>query len=128
MDLLVTLRSPFSTNRGHFDSASGVSLCVANSVEAILFSEAIWRARCLLPVFSAEVDARLRARRMIPVEMSTLVLLIVALVVLALALYLVDLLPIPNSTIKRIIQALCVLAALLFILDRTGIYRSGLMR
>ncbi len=59
--------------------------------------------------------------------MSTIVLLIVALVILALALYLVDLLPIPNSTIKRIIQALCVLAALLFILDRTGLYRTGLM-
>jgi hypothetical protein len=59
--------------------------------------------------------------------MSTLVLLIVVLVVLALALYLIDLLPIPNSTIKRIIQALCVLVALLFILDRTGIYRTGFM-
>jgi hypothetical protein len=60
--------------------------------------------------------------------MSTIVLLIVALVVLALALYLVDLLPIPNITIKRIIQALCVLVALLFILDRTGLYRTGLVR
>ncbi|MES1187689.1 MAG: hypothetical protein ABUL60_27980 [Myxococcales bacterium] len=59
--------------------------------------------------------------------MSTLILLIVVLVVLALALYLIDLLPIPNSTIKRIIQALCVLIALLFILDRTGIYRTGFM-
>jgi len=59
--------------------------------------------------------------------MSTLVLLIVVLVILALALYLVDLLPIPNSVIKRIIQAICVLAALLFILDRTGLYRTGLM-
>jgi hypothetical protein len=54
--------------------------------------------------------------------------LIVVLIVLALALYLVDLLPIPNSVIKRIIQALCVLAALLFILERTGLYRSGLLR
>jgi hypothetical protein len=60
--------------------------------------------------------------------MSTIVLLIIVLVVLALALYLVDLLPIPNSVIKRIIQALCVLAALVFILDRTGIYRTGFMR
>ena len=60
--------------------------------------------------------------------MSTLILLIVVLVVLALALYLVDLLPIPNSLIKRLIQAICVLAALLFILDRTGIYRTGMMR
>jgi len=60
--------------------------------------------------------------------MSTLILLIVVLVILALALYLVDLLPIPNSVIKRIIQAICVLAALLFILDRTGLYRTGLMR
>lgn len=60
--------------------------------------------------------------------MSTLVLLIIVLVVLALAIYLVDLLPIPNSTIKRIIQALCVLAALLFILDRTGLYRTGFTR
>lgn len=59
--------------------------------------------------------------------MSTLILLIVVLVVLALALYLVDLLPIPNSVIKRLIQAICVLFALLFILDRTGIYRTGLM-
>jgi len=59
--------------------------------------------------------------------MSTLVLLIVVLVVLALAIYLVDLLPIPNSTIKRIIQALCVLIALIFILDRTGIYHSRFM-
>lgn len=59
--------------------------------------------------------------------MSTIILLIVVLVILALALYLVDLLPIPNSVIKRIIQALCVLAALIFILDRTGIYRSGFM-
>jgi hypothetical protein len=59
--------------------------------------------------------------------MSTIILLIVVLVVLALAIYLVDLLPIPSSTIKRIIQALCVLVALIFILDRTGIYRSGLM-
>jgi hypothetical protein len=60
--------------------------------------------------------------------MSTLVVLIVVLVVLALAIYLVDLLPIPNSTIKRIIQALCVLVALLVILDRTGLYHSGLLR
>jgi hypothetical protein len=60
--------------------------------------------------------------------MSTILFLIVVLVVLALALYLVDLLPIPNSVIKRIIQALCVLAALLLILDRTGLYRTGLMR
>ncbi len=60
--------------------------------------------------------------------MSTILFLIIVLVVLALALYLVDLLPIPNSTIKRIIQALCVLAALLLILDRSGIYRSGLLR
>jgi hypothetical protein len=60
--------------------------------------------------------------------MSTIILLIVVLVVLALAIYLVDLLPIPNSTIKRIIQALLVLVALLFILDRTGIYHTGLMR
>lgn len=60
--------------------------------------------------------------------MSTLVLLIIVLIVLALAIYLVDLLPIPNGVIKRIIQALCVLAALLFILDRTGLYRTGLSR
>ncbi len=60
--------------------------------------------------------------------MSTIVLLIIVLVVLALALYLVDLLPIPNSVIKRIIQALCVLAALIFILERTGLYRTGFMR
>jgi hypothetical protein len=60
--------------------------------------------------------------------MSTIVLLIIVLVILALALYLVDLLPIPNSIIKRIIQALCVLAALIFILDRTGLYRTGFMR
>jgi hypothetical protein len=60
--------------------------------------------------------------------MSTLVLLIIVLVVLALAIYLVDLLPIPNGTIKRIIQALCVLAALLFILDRTGLYHTGFLR
>jgi len=59
--------------------------------------------------------------------MSTLVLLIVVLVVLALAIYLVDLLPIPNSTIKRIIQALCVLIALIFILDRTGLYHSRVL-
>ena len=59
--------------------------------------------------------------------MSTIILLIIVLVILALALYLVDLLPIPSSTIKRIIQALCVLVALLFILERTGIYRTGLM-
>ena len=59
--------------------------------------------------------------------MSTLIFLIVVLVVLALAIYLVDLLPIPNSTIKRIIQALCVLVALLYILERTGLYRSGLL-
>ncbi|HEX2874597.1 MAG TPA: hypothetical protein VHP33_25260 [Polyangiaceae bacterium] len=59
--------------------------------------------------------------------MSTIVLLIIVLVILALALYLVDLLPIPNSVIKRIIQALCVLAALIFILDRTGLYRTGFM-
>ena len=59
--------------------------------------------------------------------MSTIVLLIIVLVVLALALYLVDLLPIPNYTIKRVIQALCVLAALLFILERTGVYRTGFM-
>jgi hypothetical protein len=60
--------------------------------------------------------------------MSTLILLIVVLVILALALYLVDLLPIPNSVIKRIIQALCVLVALVFILDRTGLYHSGFLR
>ncbi|HEY6078858.1 MAG TPA: hypothetical protein VIW29_08640 [Polyangiaceae bacterium] len=60
--------------------------------------------------------------------MSTIVLLIIVLVVLALAIYLVDLLPIPSSTIKRIIQALCVLVALLVILDRTGLYRTGFMR
>lgn len=59
--------------------------------------------------------------------MSTLILLIVVLVVLALAIYLVDLLPIPNSVIKRIIQALLVLVALLFILDRTGIFHSGFL-
>jgi hypothetical protein len=59
--------------------------------------------------------------------MSTIILLIVVLVILALALYLVDLLPIPNSVIKRIIQALCVLAALVFILDRTGLYHSGFL-
>lgn len=60
--------------------------------------------------------------------MSTLVLLIVVLVALALAIYLVDLLPIPSSTIKRIIQALFVLVALVVILDRTGLYRSGFAR
>lgn len=60
--------------------------------------------------------------------MSTLILLIVVLVVLALAIYLIDLLPIPNSVIKRIIQALFVLVALLFILDRTGVYHSGVFR
>ena len=60
--------------------------------------------------------------------MSTLVLLVIVLIVLALAIYLVDLLPIPNGTIKRIIQALCVLAALLFILDRTGLYHTGISR
>jgi hypothetical protein len=58
--------------------------------------------------------------------MSTLVLLIVVLVVLALALYVVDLLPISNTVLKRIIQALCVLVALIFILDRTGIFSTGL--
>ena len=58
--------------------------------------------------------------------MSTLILLIVVLVVLALALYVVDLLPIPNAVLKRIIQALCVLVALIFILDRTGIFSTGL--
>lgn len=60
--------------------------------------------------------------------MGTLVLLVVVLVVLALAIYLIDLLPIPNSVIKRILQALCVLIALIFILDRTGLYHSGLLR
>jgi hypothetical protein len=60
--------------------------------------------------------------------MSTIILLIVVLVVLALALYLIDLLPIPSSVIKRILQALCVLVALLVILDRTGVYRTGLTR
>ncbi len=55
--------------------------------------------------------------------MSILVFLIVVLVVLALAIYLIDLLPIPNSTIKRIIQALCVLVALYVILERTGLLR-----
>lgn len=59
--------------------------------------------------------------------MSTIVVLIVVLVVLALALYLVDLLPIPSSTVKRVIQALCVLVALLYILERTGLYSSGLL-
>ena len=59
--------------------------------------------------------------------MSTLVFLVVVLIVLALAIYLIDLLPIPNGTIKRIIQALFVLIALLAILDRTGIYHTGLM-
>jgi hypothetical protein len=53
--------------------------------------------------------------------MSVIIFLIVVLVVLALALYLVDLLPIPSSTIKRIIQALLVLVALLVILNRTGL-------
>lgn len=56
--------------------------------------------------------------------MSILVTLLVVLVVLALALYLVDLLPIPNITLKRLIQALCVLIALLFILERTGLFRT----
>lgn len=60
--------------------------------------------------------------------MGTLVLLVVVLIVLALAIYLIDLLPIPNSVIKRILQALCVLIALIFILDRTGLYHSGLLR
>jgi hypothetical protein len=55
--------------------------------------------------------------------MSILIFLIVVLVVLALAIYLIDLLPIPNSTIKRIIQALCVLVALYVILERTGVLR-----
>jgi hypothetical protein len=55
--------------------------------------------------------------------MSTLIFLIVVLVVLALAIYLIDLLPLPSSTIKRIIQALCVLVALWVILERTGILR-----
>ena len=55
--------------------------------------------------------------------MSIIIFLIVVLVILALAIYLVDLLPIPNGTIKRIIQALCVLAALVVILNRTGIVR-----
>ncbi len=53
--------------------------------------------------------------------MSVIIFMIVVLVVLALALYLVDLLPIPSATIKRIIQALLVLAALLVILNRTGL-------
>lgn len=57
-------------------------------------------------------------------DMSILVTLLVVLVVLALALYLVDLLPIPNITLKRLIQALCVLIALLFILERTGLFRT----
>jgi len=52
--------------------------------------------------------------------MPILIFLIVVLVVLALAIYLIDLLPIPNSTIKRIIQALCVLYV---ILERTGMLR-----
>lgn len=56
--------------------------------------------------------------------MSILIFLIVVLVVLALALYVVDLLPIPSSTIKRIIQALLVLVALVVILDRTGLIRT----
>jgi hypothetical protein len=75
-----------------------------------------------LALFDAEYDKAQPSQ-----NMSTIVLLIVALVVLALALYLVDLLPIPSNTIKRIIQALCVLVALLFILERTGIYRTGLL-
>lgn len=58
--------------------------------------------------------------------MSILITVIIVLVVLALALYVVDLLPIPNNTLKRIIQALCVLVALLFILDRTGLFHTGL--
>jgi hypothetical protein len=56
--------------------------------------------------------------------MSILIFLIIVLVVLALALYVVDLLPIPSSTIKRIIQALLVLVALFVILDRTGLIRG----
>lgn len=56
-------------------------------------------------------------------RMSILIFLIVVLVVLALAIYLIDLLPIPSSTIKRIIQALCVLVALYVILERTGVLR-----
>ena len=53
--------------------------------------------------------------------MSIIIFMIVVLVVLALALYFVDLAPIPSGTIKRIIQALCVLVALLVILNRTGL-------
>jgi hypothetical protein len=53
--------------------------------------------------------------------MSIIIFLVVVLVVLALAIYLIDLLPIPNFTIKRIIQALCVLVALMVILQRTGV-------
>ncbi len=53
--------------------------------------------------------------------MSIIIFMIVVLVVLALALYFVDLAPIPSGTIKRILQALCVLAALLVILNRTGL-------
>lgn len=56
--------------------------------------------------------------------MSIIIFLIVVLVVLALALYVVDLLPIPSSTIKRIIQALLVVVALIVILDRTGLIRT----
>lgn len=53
--------------------------------------------------------------------MPIILFMIVVLVVLALAIYFVDLAPIPNGTIKRIIQALCVLAALLVILNRAGL-------
>jgi hypothetical protein len=55
--------------------------------------------------------------------MTIIIFIIVVLVVLALAIYLVDLLPIPNGTIKRLIQALCVFAALIVILNRTGLVR-----
>jgi hypothetical protein len=58
--------------------------------------------------------------------MSIILFIIIVLVVLALALYCVQLLPIPGAPpIKQIIMALCVLVAILVICDRAGVLRLG---
>lgn len=53
--------------------------------------------------------------------MSLIVTLIIALIVLSLVIYAIDLIPIGDSRIKRLIQALCVLLAALWLLSKTGV-------
>lgn len=54
--------------------------------------------------------------------MSIIFTIIIALIVLALVIYAIDLIPLGDGRIKRILQALVVLAAALWVAQRAGVF------